>query len=482
MVYDIVIIGAGVSGALIAHSLSAYALRLAVVDRNAEPAEGTSAANSGIVHAGYDAAPGSLKARLGVRGNAAMEQLCAKLDVPFRRIGSLVLALDEEDMQELRHLYDCGVQNGVPELALIGADEARAMEPSVVPSVCGALYAPTAGIVCPYELTTAALEVACAEGTDYLREFAVCGIARSGGVFTLTAADGRTIMARTVVNAAGLYADRIAAMAGDDSFTIKPRKGEYILFEKSLGTLVRHVIFQTPKHGSKGVLVSPTVDGNLFVGPNAHETQAREDVSTTPAGLEEIAGCARLSVDGIDLRRAITNFAGLRATPSTGDFVIGEPVPGFINVAGIELPGLSASPAIAEYVMQLLRTSGVRLTPKTGWTGARPPIVRFRELSFAERQSLVQAQPDFGRMVCRCETVTEAEIRAAIRRPAGARTVDGIKRRTRSGMGRCQGGFCSPRVMELLAEELGIPLEQVTKSGGASRILIGKLREVETNE
>ena len=266
-------------------------------------------------------------------------------------------------------------------------------------------------------------------------------------------------------------------MVGDDRFTITPRKGEYILFEKSMGKTVGHVVFQTPAGGSKGVLVSPTVDGNLYIGPNANVVEHKDDTSTTWQGLEEIKTCAAKSVAKLDMRLAITNFAGLRATPSTGDFVIDSPVAGFINAAGIESPGLSAAPAIAEEVVGLVRASGrVTMTKREDWTGTREPVKRFREMTDAERAELVRENPAYGRIICRCETVTEQEIRDAIRRPAGARSVDGVKRRTRSGMGKCQGGFCGPRVVDILAEELGCEPTEITKFGGASYMLTGKTR------
>ena len=476
MQYDVAIIGAGVVGSMIARALSQYELNTVVLERHAEPAEETSAANSGIVHAGYDAKPGSWKAKLKVRGNAMMEELCREMDVPFRRTGSLVLAFDEADCRELERLYAYGQQNGVPGLKILSREEVLRRETAVSENVQAALYAETAGIVCPYELTQAALEVACTAGTEFLREFQVASIVRYGAKYVISAVDGRTIEAGMVVNAAGVFSDRIAAMVGDNSFSIRPRKGQYILFEHTLGDYVSSVIFQTPRNGSKGVLVAPTVDRNLFIGPNADYVPDPEDVSTTPAGLDEIAACARKSVKNIDMKLAITNFAGLRASSTTRDFVLTNPEPGFFNAAGIESPGLSASPAIAEHIVEMMRRAGLVLKKKEGWTGKRKPVARFREMGMEERQKKIAEDPAYGKMVCRCETVTEGEIREAIRRPAGARTVDGVKRRTRAGMGRCQGGFCSPRVMEILAQELGCGLDEITKFGGASRVLLGKSR------
>lgn len=476
MQYDVIVIGAGVTGAMAAYQLSRYQLKVCVLDKRLEPAAETSSANSGIVHAGYDAKPGSQKAALNVRGNLLMEEICKDLDVPFRRIGSLVVAFSDAEAATVRELYESGNQNGVPELRIIDAKETYEREPNLQPGAVCALYAPTAGIVCPYELTTAALEVACVNGVDYVRSTQVTRIETTPEGFIVTAGD-KQWNAKVVVNAAGLFADQIAHMAGDDRFTITPRKGEYILFEKSMGSKVNHVVFQTPANGSKGVLVAPTVDGNLYIGPNANVVEDKNDTSTTWTGLEEIKTCAAKSVGGLDMRLAITNFAGLRATPSTGDFIVDSPIAGFVNAAGIESPGLSAAPAIAEKVVELVRNSGrVQLQSRPDWVAQREPVVRFREMTNSERAQLVAKNPAYGRIICRCETVTEQEIRDAIRRPAGARSVDGVKRRTRSGMGKCQGGFCGPRVVDILAQELQCEPTEITKFGGASYMLTGKTR------
>lgn len=477
MQYDVIVIGAGVTGAMAAYQLSRFQLRVAVMDRNLEPAAETSSANSGIVHAGYDAKPGSLKALLNVRGNAMMGELCETLDVPFRRIGSLVVAFSESEAATVQALYDSGVQNGVQDLQILPPEQVYAREPGLQPGAVCALYAPSAGIVCPYELTTGALEVACANGVEYLRQTEVCAIKAQADGFRVTDGHGTVYETRAIVNAAGLYADAVAKMAGDDSFRIRPRKGEYILFEKSMGKTVSHVVFQTPAGGSKGVLVAPTVDGNLYIGPNANYVEDKRDTATTFDGMNEIKTCAAKSVAGLDMRLAITNFAGLRATPDGGDFILNEPVPGFFNAAGIESPGLSAAPAIGLYLVDLIGQSGcLPLIEKSDWQASREPVIRFREMDTAARAALVARDARYGRIICRCETVTEQEIRDAIRRPAGARSVDGVKRRTRSGMGKCQGGFCGPRVVDILAEELGVDPTEITKFGGASYMLTGHTR------
>ena len=476
MRYDVAVIGAGVVGATISYQLSQFDLRVCVLDRHAEPSEETSAANSGIVHAGYDAEAGSLKARFNVRGNEMMEDLCRDLDVPFSRIGSLVVGFNESDREKIVQLYQHGLQNGVPGMEILDRDTVHAMEPNLQDEVAMALYAPTAGIVCPYELTTASLEVACCNGVDYIREFDVADICPDGEGYTICAEGRELIQTRLVVNAAGLYSDRIAAMMGDTSFQIRPRKGQYILFEKVLGKYVHHVIFQTPKKQTKDVLVSPTVDGNLFIGPDAEFTDDREDVSTSEERLAYIVEHGEQAVRLVDLRLAITNFAGLRAGSDRGDFIVDHPVPGLYNAAGIDSPGLSSSPAIAEHLVSLILRDEDELPRKAYWQKKRKPVQRFAHMSTDERAAAIAVDPAFGRIVCRCETVSEAEVREAIRRPAGARTLDGVKRRARCGSGRCQGGFCSPRVMEILAEELQCGMEQINKFDSGSYVLLGKTR------
>lgn len=476
MRYDIAIIGAGVIGTMIARTLSKYQMQICVLEKNIEPASQTSGANSGIVHAGYDAKTNSLKAKLNVRGNAMMEDVCKQLDVPFKRVGSFVIGMDDEDRKTIEELYETGIKNGVPNLSIIDGGAVRCMEANIQNDVTCALFAQSAGIVCPYELTTAALEVACENGVDFKRNFEVASINKCSDEFIIKNSQDEAVSTKIIINAAGLYSDVIAKMVGDESFDITPRKGEYVLFEKTMGNHVSKVIFQTPKDGSKGILVSPTVDGNLYIGPNATFLDDKEDTSTTFEGIEEVVQGAIKSVKNIRMNAAITNFAGLRATSTTGDFVINQPVNNFFNVAGIESPGLSAAPAIAEYVENLIIDSGISLELKEDYTLTREHIVHFRELDTEQKAKLVETETGYGNIVCRCETITEQEIRNAIRRKAGARTVDGVKRRTRAGMGRCQGGFCAPRVMEILAEELNCSIEEITKRGGNSKILVGKTR------
>ncbi len=488
--YDVAIVGAGVVGAMIARELSKYHLTVVLADKESDVAAETSSANSGIVHAGYDAEPGTKKARLNVEGTRLMEQACNDLCVPFHRIGSLVLAFDEADRLKLEALLEHGHLNGVPALRILTGDETRALEPAVSKTVVAALHAPTAGIVCPYQLTVGAIENAVGNGVRLLRSWPVRRIHRlpaaSGTPENSSAeedqsprfqiiSDHESLTARFVINAAGLYADEVAAMVGDAHYRIHPRKGEYLLLDKQLGKTVRTVVFQTPGPLGKGILVTPTADGNLLLGPNAMDVPDKSDTETSSDGLRNVAEGARRSVPSVDARAVIRSFAGLRAAADGGDFIIeaSKIVEGFVHVAGIESPGLSSAPAIGAEVAGILSRCGLRLEKKVDWNPLREPVVRFTELDPEERAKAIAKNPAFGNIICRCETVTEAEIIDAIRRPAGALTLDGVKRRTRAGMGRCQGGFCTPRVVELLARELGISPDAVTKRGVGSNILAG---------
>lgn len=476
MQYDVVVIGAGVVGALISLELSKKDIRVAMLDKCNDVAMGTTKANSAIVHGGFDAANGTLKAKLNVRGTELMPQLCADLAVPYRNNGSLVLAFSEEEMEHVHTLYERGQKNGVPLLSVIDKAAVKAMEPHVSDEVVGALLSETAGIVCPYELTIAATEVAVTNGVEFLRNCAVESIKANNDGFTLATTCGE-IEASYVINAAGVHADDVARMIGDDSITIIARKGEYYLLDKSYGYIADHTLFQCPTKMGKGVLVTPTVDGNLLIGPSALDVEDKDDVDTTAEGLSFILEKAKKTVPELNTRGAITSFAGMRAHPVTDDFIIGfsEKNDRFLNVAGIESPGLSAAPAIAEMVRDLL-TEKAGLTEKTQYKAKRTPPVRFRHMTKSEREALIAKNKAYGRVICRCETITEGEILDAIHAPAGARDVDGVKRRTRAGMGRCQGGFCGSKVVEILARELNVPMNEITKFGGESKILFDKTK------
>ncbi len=472
MKFDVAVIGAGVVGALITRELSKYNLKVALLERHNDCAMGATKANSAIVHAGSDAKPGTLKAELNVRGVELMKKVCKELNVPYKNNGALVVAFSEEDFDMLEELLRRGKLNGVPELKIIKRDELVELEPNIGDTAVGALVAPTSSIVCPYELTIAAVENAVTNGAEFIRNCKVENIEFSDNEFSISTTQGE-IKAGYVINAAGTHSGKIASLIGDDSIEIVVRHGDYYLLDKSQGTLVSHTIFQCPTKLGKGVLVSPTVDGNLIVGPSAEDICDGDDVATTKEGLDKIYSKAIKSVPAVSLRNAITSFSGNRAHPTTDDFVIGSSKVNskFINVAGIESPGLSSAPAIAEKVEGIINELTGGLEIKKDFNPVRPEPVRFRHLSTEERAELIKKNKAYGRIVCRCETITEGEIIDAIHAPAGARDVDGVKRRTRAGMGRCQGGFCGSKVVEILARELGTEMNEITKFGGNSKIM-----------
>ena len=476
--YDVIIIGAGVSGAASARELSRCAARVCVLEKEEDVCCGTSKANSAIVHAGYDAVPGSLMAKLNVRGNALMGDLAKDLDIPFRRIGSLVVCLSEEDMPGLQALYDRGQANGVPDLRIIYHDELLQMEPNLSEETYAALYAPTAGIVCPFGLNIALAENAAMNGVEFHFDTEVQSLERrQGGGWILHTSQG-SYETRLVVNAAGVYADSLHNMISSGKIHITPRRGDYCLLDKTTGSHVNHTIFPLPGKYGKGILVSPTIHGNLLLGPTAIDVADPEATNTTADGLAQVLENAGRYVKEIPYKNVITSFAGLRAHEDGHEFIIGE-VPGaenFIDCAGIESPGLTSSPAIGEMVAEIVRAK-LELSEKEHFISRRKGIMNPTQLPDGERQEWIRRHPAYGHIVCRCEHISEGEILDAIHRPLGARSLDGVKRRVRAGMGRCQGGFCAPRVMELLSRELDIPLKQITKRGGASTLLCGQNKD-----
>lgn len=471
--YDVVIIGAGVTGAAAARELSRYQLKICVLEREEDVCCGTSKANSAIVHAGYDAKPGTLKARLNRRGSERMEALSKELDFPYRRNGSLVLCLSEENLPKLQELYEKGQKNGIRDLRILSREEVLELEPHVSENVTAALYAPTAAIVCPFGLTIALAENAAANGAEFFFDTEVQELKKEADIWQIQTNKG-IVESRYVVNAAGVYADRFHNMVSEQKIHITARRGDYLLLDKNAGNHVTHTIFTLPDQWGKGVLVAPTVHGNLLVGPTAIDIEDKEGVNTTREGLDQVIEKSGQSVRDIPYRQVITSFAGLRAHEDGDDFLIGEvpDAPGFIDCAGIESPGLSSAPAIGEEMVQILKDK-MELKEKTDFVAERKGILHPDTISEEAYTELVKAHPEYGTVICRCETITEGEIIDAIRRPVGARSLDGVKRRTRAGMGRCQGGFCSPKVMDILARERAVPLEEITKAGGQSRIIMG---------
>ena len=474
MMYDIVIIGAGVSGAAAARELSRYEASICVLEKGEDVCSGTSKANSAIVHAGFDAENGSLMAKLNVEGNAMMEALSKELDFPFKRNGSLVVCTDEATMPGLQDLYERGVKNGVPDLRIINREELVEMEPNISDEAVAALYAPTGGIVCPFNLNIALAENAYVNGAEFRFNTEVTAIRKEAEGFTITT-NNVDLRARYVVNAAGVYADQIHNMVSEDKMKIIPRKGDYCLLDKSAGGHVSRTIFALPTKMGKGILVTPTVHGNLLVGPTAEDIENKEGTNTTKSALDEVITKSAITVKNVPIRQVITSFAGLRAHEEHHEFIIGEvkDVPGFIDCAGIESPGLTSAPAIGVMVAGILEEK-MGLVKKENFISTRKGVLNPENLSLEERNELIKENPAYGNIICRCEMITEGEILDAIHRPLGARSLDGVKRRTRAGMGRCQAGFCSPRTMEILEREVpGFTMYDVTKSGGASAIVVG---------
>lgn len=474
---DIVIIGAGVTGSSIARELSKYKLDVLVIDKASDVCEGTSKANSGIVHAGYDAKPGTLKAKLNVQGNLMMEELSKELDFPFKRNGSMVLCFEEEGKAALQELYDKGIKNGVKNLQILTGDEARELEPQLSDSVIAALYAPMGGVVCPFNLTIALAENAAVNGVNFKLGTEVKGIEKKQDSY-LVKTDRGDFETRVVVNAAGVYADRFHNMVSEEKIHIIARKGEYCLMDKMVGSLVSRTIFQLPTKYGKGVLVTPTVHGNLLVGPTAVDVEDYEGTNTTSEGLAELLSRGAMSVKSLPTRSVITSFAGLRAHEEKGDFIIGmvKDAPGFFDAAGIESPGLTCAPAIGPYLAEKI-LEYIPADKKPDFISTRKGIPSMALASSEEKKKLIEENPLYANVVCRCELVTEGEIIDSIRRPLGATTVDGVKRRTRAGMGRCQAGFCSPKTVEILARELGKDIGEITKNDLGSEFLTGYIKD-----
>lgn len=450
MIYDVAIAGAGVIGAMVARELSRYQLRVCVLEKGNDVACGASKANSGIIHGGFDPEPGTLKAELNVAGVPLLYKAAEELGVPCKNNGSLVVAFGPEQEKTLQMLYARGVKNGVEKMQLLSSSAARALEPQLSKNITAALLVPTAGIICPYELTVAALGNAMDNGAALFLNFNITAVQKSQH-FTVTAQNGQTVQAKYFINCAGGGADAVAAAAGEPFFKIIPRAGEYLLLDKTQGSTVAHTVFGVPDENGKGVLVSPTVDGNLLLGPTAHEVPSASCTGTTQNGLNTVQSLAQKSVPGVQLRAVITSFAGVRASVKDGDFIItpSKTVPGLIHAAGIDSPGLTACVAIARRVVTLAQNCGLALKPSPNFNPRRKNPHAFRAMSVEEKDAYIKKHPEYGKIICRCEGVSEGEIKAALRQNPKPQDLDGVKRRTRSGMGRCQGGFCTPYILQL---------------------------------
>lgn len=474
---DVVVIGSGIMGASAARELSKYNLDIIVVDKEHDVSNGTTKANSAIIHAGYDAANGTLMAKYNALGNAMFEELCKEIGAPFKRCGSYVLAFSEDERPHLEKLYERGIKNGIPGLEILEGAEVLKREPNINKDVVAALYAPTAGVIGPWEFTIKMLENAVENGAKVQLDSEVTNIEKVEGGYKVITSKGE-ILTKTVINAAGVFADKINDMVSNEHFNIIPRKGEYFLLDKTQGTLVNSVIFQCPNVMGKGILVARTIHGNLITGPTATDVEDKEDVGNTLPEMDVIRREALKSVPSVNFRENIRNFAGLRAESDTGDFIIGEAkdAPGFFNIAGTKSPGLSSAPAIGVDIAAMVVEKLGNPAKKAEFKKNKPQI-HFMELTPEEKAEVIAKDPRYGRIICRCESITEGEIVDAIHRTLGAVTVDGVKKRCRPGMGRCQGGFCGPRVQEILARELGKKLDEIVLDKIGAYILTGETKK-----
>ena len=473
---DILIIGSGITGCAVARELSRYRASVTVLDCGSDIAEGATKANSGIVHAGYDAVPGSRKAFYNVRGAAMYPALCRELHIPYRQNGSLVIALSESDRQTIESLRIRGIRNGVQGLTVLEKEEALSLEPFLNPAVICALSVPSGAIISPYETAFAFADDAALNGVSFRFNQRVDSVVRlSDGSYSAETPDA-SYSCRVLVNCAGSSGAFIHNLLSPDPLTMIHRRGQYYLLDRAPVQPFSRTVFQCPSVMGKGVLVSPTVHGNMLLGPTAEDIDDPLDTATTSAGLTEILKKAALTWPGLSVRSNITNFSGVRAHLTSDDFIVGpcSDSPGYFEAIGIESPGLSSAPAIGQDLARMI-SDYLHLVMKDTLIPYPEPPCPFYEMTEEERARMVASDPAYGNIICRCETVTEAEIRAAVRRPVGARTIDGVKRRTRAGMGRCQGGFCMPRVAAILSEETGIPLTQITKNGGSSYLLSGPI-------
>ncbi len=472
--FDVIVIGGGVIGGTVLRELTKYQLSVCLLEKENDVCMGQSKANSGIVHAGFDAPTGSLKAKFNVLGNKMMPAYTKELGVKYENNGSLVVAFSEEEMQTLKELKMRGEANGVPDMEIIGQEKLREIEPNISDEAVGALHAKTGGIVCPYGLTIAAIGNAMDNGAKLYTDFDVCAIDKTADGFVVKAKNGNVVEGKLVINCAGLGSGRIASLAGDNSIDVNARKGEYILLDRESGEFVSHTLFFTPTKAGKGILVTQTADHNILLGPTSEELQ-NVTTDTSAQGLAFVIEKVRKMTKNPPLFNTITSFAGNRAYCSRHDFIIEESatVDNLINCAGIESPGLTSAPAIAKYVVEELVSKKIALKKNESFNGTRKADYFFKDLSMEEKNAIIKKDPSYGKIVCRCEQITEGEIVRAIRDNPPAKNVDAVKRRTRAGMGRCQGGFCQPHVAEILARELGIPFEEVTKSGEGSNLVTG---------
>ncbi len=468
---DVVVVGAGIVGAAIAHELSRYQLSVTLLEKEAEAGFGVSKANSGIIHGGHHTDTETVKGRLEWWGNQLWDPLCDELGFGFARVGELTVALTDADLPALDRLIENAEEKDIDDVDMWSREQIHAAEPQVTQGVIAGVFSPHTAVVNPYEAVFGLVEAAVANGVEFHTSCPATDLAHDGDTWTVATPAG-TVACRYVINAAGLGAAAVAHMAGVNGFEIRGRKGEEYLLDKRLRHLVRHVIYPCPTPVSKGTLVIPTYDGTIMVGPTAEAVDDLTDTTTTTAGESKVFDQARRLVPSLSERDVIAQFAGTRATIEGDDFLIGfAEAPRFVNVAGIQSPGLTAAPAIARYVANLLYQDGLELSPRDALNHIERPI-HFASLTTEGQRTLADSDPRYRRIVCRCEFVTEGEVCDAIER--GATTVDGLKFRTRAGMGRCQGGFCATHCIELLSRELGIRMSEVTKRGPGSWLVLDR--------
>ena len=473
MDYDAVVIGGGVIGSAIIRYLSLYNMKTLLVEKEEDISSGTTKANSGIVHAGYDPEPGTLKAKLNVKGAKMIKEESGKLHFDYKVNGAMVVSFSPNDDYKIYELFERGIKNGVEDMEIISGDEARRLEPNLSENITKCLYLKSSAIVCPFSLTQALSENAYENGAEFKFNTKVETIERIEDGYRIKTDNGLIITSNAVINAAGVYGDTINNMVSEKKLHITPRRGSYMLFDNETQGMFNSTIFQLPSSKGKGVLVTPTVHGNLMIGPNSVDIPDKDDTSTTAFDLDYISKEALRTSPSIPFRKVITSFSGLRAHEDSGDFIVGEveDAPGFFNATGIESPGLSSSLSIGEMVARMV-ADRLGIEKKENPVLERKAAPRPKEMSIDERNELIKSNPSYGRIVCRCEEISEGEIIDAITRPLGARSLDGVKRRVRAGMGRCQGGFCSPKVMELIEKYASIPFDEITKKSKGSNIIM----------
>ena len=475
---DVVIVGAGAVGCAVARELSKYEISVIVVDQNEDVGGDASKSNSAIIHTGYDASPGTLESQLVVAANPMYDKIAEDLDVPFARIGAVLPAITEEQYEQLPGIQEKAFRNRVYDVEFKTREELLEMEPNLNPEVKGGLYIPRESIIDPFILVQAYAENACANGVEFRLGTQVTGIETEQGKIKRVLTTAGEIETKYVINCAGLHCDDIAAMVGKADYKVVPRKGQFFILDKNTSCKVQHIVLPIPTKVTKGKLMCPTIHGNMLVGPTAEDQESKVDKSTTARGLESITADVRNLVPNVNIRDTITQYSGLRPNrvPEGLHFDMYDDLEGYINLSGVRSTGLTLSAAMGKYVVQQMQYHGAGLIFKNKFVEKRKAIVKFSDCSREEQERLIQENPLYGNVICRCETITEAEILQAIHRPLGARSMDAVKRRVRAGMGRCQAGFCGPKVLEILARELGCDPTQINKNNPGSYMVTGKTR------